>query len=283
MGTACASLGWYGSPGRKGRPSALVGAGLLALTTLLLLPGARAEGYTPLDTETAVLLAPGEVQVELGLAAAEGAHRVLVPEEDASSLVLPRLGLRTGLGRWGEIRVLGDVWTAFDTAADGTVHDAGDWWVRTKVRIGPAAGRVGWAAQAGFKIPVASDDDGIGTDEADVEILGLFTARPGRGRLDANLGVDILGAPTRDNFQQDLLRYGVAYWWRPDDPLSIGGEIVGRSAGDGFPALVMLRAGLRRGFGAWRLDAAVAAGLSDASPDLEIRAGATYRFRRGAP
>jgi hypothetical protein len=256
---------------------------VIALTTILLLPGARAEGYTPLDTETAALLPPGEVRVEVGLAASEGAHRALVPEEDASSLVLPRLGLRTGLGAWGEIRVLGDVWTVFDTPGDGTVHDAGDWWVRTKVRIGPASGRVSWAAQAGLKIPVASDDAGIGTDEADVELLGLFTARPGRGRIDVNLGVDILGAPTRENFQQDLLRYGVAYWWRPGDRLSIGGEIAGRSAGDGFPALVMLRAGLRRGYGAWRLDAAVAAGVSDGAPDLEIRAGATYLFRRGAP
>jgi hypothetical protein len=244
---------------------------------------ALAEGERPLNAERAGVMAAGESQVEMGLEVSAGAHRVLFPDEEGTQLVLPRLGLRTGLGPWGEIRVEGNALVWFDPDGSDPVHDAGDWWIRTKVRLGPADRRLRWAAQAGVKVPVASDEDGLGTDEADVELLGIASFDLGPGRIDANLGVDILGRPESIGSQEDLLRYSAAYWWLPDRPLSVGAEIAGRSGGNFFPAEVMLRAGIRRDLGAWRVDVSAAAGLSSAAPSFELRAGATFRFARGGP
>jgi hypothetical protein len=259
------------------RPS----AALLVLT--LAAPPAGAQGDRPFDAETARLLPPGRVEVDLGAKLAADSHRPLFPSETGTRIVLPELGLRFGLGPWGELRLLGEGLVGFDPAGGEAVRGPGDWWAWTKVRLGPADRRVAWAARLGVKIPVASDAEGMGTDLADVELLAIATVRAGRGRLDLNAGLDLLGAPFRERSQQDLLRGAAALWWPAGGRVRIGGEIAGRQGGDFFPAQAVVRVGARIEHGAWRFDGAVAAGLAEGSPSWEVRAGVTARLDRRRP
>ncbi len=242
--------------------------------------GAQA-GMRPFQVETADLLPAGEVEVNTGIVAAWDTRRALFPETQGNDLRFPVLGLRTGLGSWAELRVEGDLFRRFDPDDGSTVTAAGDWHVGTKLRFGAAGKRQAWAAWLGVKIPVASDNDGLGTNETDVEAKVLWRLSTGKGTLDLNGGVALLGAPFRERAQVDVLTYAAAYRWAVGSHLEVGAEYAGREGGDFFGTLGMLRAGARWQREKWRLDAALGAGLTDASPSVELRLGATFRFQRG--
>lgn len=258
------------------RPAILLLPLLLAHTSL-----APAEGRRPLDAESVRLLPAGAVEVELAAAAAQDDRRTLFPDVEGTALVAPRIGLRAGLGPWGEVRMEADALLRFDPDRGEAAEGAGDWRFAAKLRLGPAAGRVRGAAMLVAKLPVASDDEGLGTDETDLELRGLLGLEAERGRLDLDLGLAILGSPFRERAQEDLAVYAVAWWSALRPRLELGAEVAGRQGGDFFPARSVARVGVRVERGAWRFDAALGAGLSDAAPDLELRGGATYRFRRG--
>jgi hypothetical protein len=239
-------------------------------------------GMRPFHTETAGLLPDGTVEVDGGLTAAWGARRVIFPDEKGDDLRVPTLGLRTGLGSWAELRVEGDLFRRFD-ADDGSTGDgAGDWSVGTKVRFGPSGKRQAWAAWLAVKLPVASDDEGMGTDETDVEARLLWSLSAGPGTLDLNGGVAILGAPFSERSQVDLATFSAAYRFALCDGLDLGIEYAAREGGDAFGTLGMLRVGARYHLTQrWRLDGAMAAGLTDASPSAELLLGASFTFQRG--
>jgi hypothetical protein len=254
---------------------------LLLLVVLCLTRPGAASGRRPFDAESADLLREGEVEVEAGITAAADSRRDLFPAQEGSDLRLPVLGLRTGLGSWAEIRVEGDAYRRFDPDEGDTADGAGDWRVGTKVRLGRNGPRHTWAAWLGVKIPVASDDDGLGTNETDVDARLLYRLHAGRGTFDFNGGIALLGAPYRERSQVDLVTYAAAYRHPVGDDLELGVEIAGREGGDFFHARSALRTGFRWQRQRWRLDGALAAGLADGSPDLELRLGATFRFQRG--
>ena len=248
---------------------------------LLATGTATGTGRRPLDAETAELLPSGAVEVEMGLAGAEDAERPLFPGFKGTALTLPVVGLRTGLGSWGELRVEGDVLRRFDPDEGGTVRGAGDWRVHTKVRVGRHDRRIRWAALFGVKIPVASDNEGLGTNLADIEARALLGLTAGTWHFDLDAGIAILGAPFRERAQVDLAIYAVAARREVGSGWEIVGEIAGREGGDFTPARSVLRLGARARRQVWRFDGALAVGLADASPSAEIRLGATLRLDRG--
>ena len=250
------------------------------LLALLVLP-VRAEGHRPFDAESAWLLGSGSVELEMGAAVGLDAHRVLFPDAAGRSLVVPRLGLRTGLGPWGELRVEGDALFSFDPDEGETKRGAGDWRISTKLRLGPESDSLRWAALVEVKVPVASDEDGLGTDLTDVALRGLMEWRRGRSVLDLDLGLQLVGAPFRERSQQDLLVLAASWRWELRPGLELGAELSGRQGGDFLPARSVVRAGAAFRRGSWRFDGAVGAGLRRGSPGLEVRGGATYRFDRG--
>lgn len=251
----------------------------MALLALAGWPSAHA-GMRPFQVETADLLPAGEVELDAGLSAAWDARRALFPDDRGSDLRAPVLGLRTGLGSWAELRVEGDLYRRFDPDDGSTADGAGDWRFGTKLRFGPSGARQAWAAWLGVKLPVASDNEGLGTNETDVEARVLWRLSAGPGTLDVNGGVALLGAPFRERSQVDLLTYAAAYRFSVGESWEVGAEYAGREGGDFFGALGMLRAGGRWQLEHWRLDAALGAGLTDASPSVELRLGATFRLQR---
>ncbi len=251
----------------------------MALLALAGWPCAHA-GMRPFHVETADLLPAGEVELDAGLSAAWDARRALFPDDQGRDLRAPVLGLRTGLGSWAELRVEGDLYRRFDPDDGSTADGAGDWRFGTKLRFGPSGARQAWAAWLGVKLPVASDNEGLGTNETDVEARVLWRLSAGPGTLDVNGGVVLLGAPFRERSQVDLLTYAAAYRFSVGESVEVGAEYAGREGGDFFGALGMLRAGVRWQLDHWRLDAALGAGLTDASPSAELRLGATFRLQR---
>jgi len=253
----------------------------MILMALAGLPCAQA-GMRPFQVESADLLSDGEVEIDAGITAAWDARRALFPDVEGSDLRAPVLGLRTGLGSWAELRVEGDLYRRFDPDDGSNAAGAGDWRVGTKVRFGRSGARQAWAAWLGVKIPVASDNDGLGTNETDIEAKVLWRLSTGPGTLDVNAGVDLLGAPFRERSQVDLLTYAAAYRFALGGHVELGAEFAGREGGDFFGTLGVLRAGVRWQLEDWRLDAALGAGVTDASPSVELRLGATFRFQRGS-
>jgi len=258
------------------RTLALAAAALLAV--LQAAPAAAAD--PPFETESAALRPAGAVEVDLGGELAAGSARPLFPEEDGTAAVL-RGGVRTGLGSWGEVRALGDLIRRYHPDDGPTVSGAGDWWVGTKVRLGPADRLVSWAAEIEVKLPVAGDQEGLGTDLADVAVQALAGGGHGRHRWDANAGLAIVGAPFRERSQVDLLTYAARYEIDLDDRWKLGGEVAGREGGDFTPARSAVRVGVRAAWRRWELNGSAAVGLAVGSPDLEIRLGARLRFDRG--
>ena len=251
-------------------------AAALVLSATPAVAGAR-----PFDTDSPELLPSGAVEAEIAAEAACGAGRPIFPADDGLDLAVPQLGLRTGLGPWGEIRVDGDLYRRFDPEAGAAVAGAGDWRVGMKVRVGPVRPGLAWAASFRAKIPVASDDDGIGTDLADLDARLHLGGDFGSGRWDIDAGIALLGAPFRERAQVDLLTYSGVFRAHLTHWLDVGGEIAGRSAGDFYPARAIARAGIQARRGRVRLDAAAGIGLARGSPDAELRLGVTLPFARG--
>ncbi|MEM7245938.1 MAG: hypothetical protein AAF533_11385 [Acidobacteriota bacterium] len=62
----------------------------------------------------------------------------------------------------------------------------------------------------GVKVPNASDESGLGTDETDVH-MGIAISHESESHdVRVNLGVSILGDPKAERAQEDLFRFGVA-------------------------------------------------------------------------
>jgi hypothetical protein len=243
---------------------------------------AVAGGERPFDAESPALLPAATVELEVATTLALDTARVLYPEDEGDQMVLPVVGLRAGLGDWGEVRVEADLWQRFES--DGAVSGPGDWTVATKIRLGSSPGRVRLAALARMKIPVASDNDGLGTNLADIDLSAIAGIHTQPVDIDVDLGIAILGAPFRERAQIDLLTYALCVRREVRPGLGAGIEIAGREGGDFFPARSVARGGIRWERAHVRWDTAVGFGLAGGSAGLEVRAGATFQLgRRAAP
>ncbi len=252
----------------------------LAILLLATSIASTSAGIHPFQVETALLLPEGIIELEAGLRAASGARRVIFPLEEGRDLGFPTVGLRAGLGSRAEWRIEGEVLRRFEPDRGASVSGAGDWSVATKIRLGRKNPRWAWAAWFGAKLPVASDNEGLGTNLTDLDFRALLTGHAGKGILDLNGGVAILGAPFRERAQIDLMTYAMAYRIPWTETLEAGFEFAGREGGDFFGALSSLRAGLRWQRPKWRLEGSIAAGLTETSPSTELRLGIAMRFDR---
>lgn len=264
------------TPLRARTPDPVFWAGVL----LVLLSGASvsvaATGERPFDAESPTLLPAGAVEVEAAATGAVATARVLYPEDEGDLVVLPILGVRAGLGPWGEVRVEGDAWQRFRSG--GTATGPGDWTLATKIRFGTAPRPLRFAALARVKVPVASDNEGLGTNLADIDLVAVAGIHTSAVEVDLDLGAAILDAPFRERAQIDVFTYAACLRRKFSPGLEAGIEIAGRGAGDFFPARSVARGGIRWDRRHVRWDAAVGFGLARGSPNLEVRAGATFRF-----
>ena len=99
-----------------------------------------------------------------------------------------------------------------------------------------------------------------------------------------NVGLGILGDPTRGDRQNDVLTYGASFARAVTQAAEFVGEINGRiSTRNGVPppgteTRSVVRFGGRYTIGALRGDAGVLVGITGRDPDFGMTAGFTYVF-----
>jgi hypothetical protein len=103
-------------------------------------------------------------------------------------------------------------------------------------------------------------------------------------RVVTNIGLGILGDPTRGDRQNDVITYGLSFARAVTPAAELVGEINGRldtREGDpppGTESRSMLRFGGRYTVGGWRADAAMLVGVTSNDPSIGVAAGFTYVF-----
>jgi hypothetical protein len=157
--------------------------------------------------------------------------------------------------------------------------------IGTKIRItAETASRPSFGLRFATKLPNASNESGLGLDTTDffASFLGAKTVQS--VRIVGNIGLGILGDPTRGDQQNDVLTYGVSFARALTQKAEIVGEVNGRiSTRSGEPppgteSRGIARIGTRYTIGTWRADAAVLFGLTSRDPSFGFAAGFTYVF-----
>ena len=210
----------------------------------------------------------------------------------------PLIGLSLGIGSIGEVQVDGGLYnhlsiTDRQTAplSDMLVIDGDstssveDLVIGTKVKIlSEGAKRPSFALRTATKLPMASNEKGLGLDTLDF-YSSLLVAKTIRSvRVVGNIGLGILSDPTRGDGQNDVLTYGWSFARAITQRSEIVGEMNGRlDTREGEPppgteSRSMLRFGGRYTVGSFRADAALLFGVTSYDPTFGFSTGFTYVF-----
>jgi hypothetical protein len=271
----------------------------LALVTLLV---ALACGTSPafaqqrpLVTEDPEPIGAGRILIEGGLLHLRGVEYPIFGLQ-GNRTHLPILGVSFGLGSIVELQVDGGISLfsvtsrrpgplgfALNVAGD-SVTQADDLVVATKIRlVEETVSRPGLGVRVATKLPVASNESGLGTDMTDVSFSLLIGKTIESLRIVGNVGVAIVGDPTLLNSQNDPLVYGISLARAVVGGLEIVGELEGRwlaSEPDapGAENRAALRGGVRQTWRTVRADAAMIVGLTKHEPSWGFTAGLTWTF-----
>ncbi|UCF81358.1 MAG: transporter [Acidobacteriota bacterium] len=269
--------------------------GALLLCLAAALPAAAQESRAadetplPLTTERAPTIPRGAAVLE-AYAEYLDTHAVPFVSPEGSLLRAPVVSLRYGAADNVEFQVEGaaQVW-GFADEDDEKVedeHEVGDFTLWTKwLALKEKKKRPAVALRWGVKLPNASDESGLGTDETDVFGSVVVSKRLGKKTgLDANLGVAILGDPTEARRQNDVLTYGASLTRIMSKNTALLMEVAGTSGKGHAPPRSVARLGFK-----WfpyrsrfHFFAAGLAGLTSRSPDWGALVGAGRAFHRKA-
>lgn len=296
-GAASGSSAARGAQG-AGRPvrRALLMALLASLGIGWGAPAARAQ-QRPLTTEDPEVIGAGRLLVEGGFD--YQAEQTYPASGLTGNLVrLPLVGVSIGLSSIAELQIDGGFWNrlritgrseaplADMLTVDGDeTSSTEDLVIATKIRLaGETAGRPAIGVRLATRLPNASNESGLGLDTTDFLASVLVAKTVESVRVVGNLGLGILGDPTRGDNQNDVLTYGVSVARAFTDRAEFVGEINGRidtATGDpppGTESRGLIRLGARYTIGAGRVDAALIVGLTSRDPDWGFAAGYTHVF-----
>lgn len=251
----------------------------------------------PLVTEDPETVGAGQVLVEAGI---DYTRDAVYPVSglEGHLLRVPLVGVSIGISSIAELQFDGGVYNQlsierrFAAPLDGLVTADGDMTssvedlvVGTKVRLmSEGASRPGIALRFATELPNASNESGLGLDTTDFYAALLVARTVESVRIVTNIGVGILGDPTRGDRQNDVLTYGVSF----ARAVSQAGEVVGEINGHvntrsgtpppGTDTRGTLRFGTRYTVGSVRADAAMLVGLTTRDAGFGFAAGMTYVF-----
>jgi hypothetical protein len=270
---------------------------LLASAALLLFPLSAFAQQRPLVTEDPETIGAGRVLVEAGFDYGRG---VSYPASglEGNLLRIPLVGVSVGVSSIAEVQIDGGLFNRLAiternvaplsdmvTATGDTTSSVEDWSIGMKIRLlseGPT--RPAFGFRFATKLPNASNESGLGLDTTDffASVLGAKTVQS--IRFVANVGLGILGDPTRGDSQNDVLTYGFSMARALTQAAEVVGEINGHiDTREGAPppgtgSRGQVRLGTRYTIGGWRGDAAVIVGVSSRDPGIGFAAGFTYVF-----
>jgi hypothetical protein len=270
---------------------------ILSLTACVLLHASAFAQQRPLVTEDPETIGAGRLLVEAGF---DYGRSIDYPASglEGHLLRLPLFGVSVGISSIAEIQIDGGLHnrltiTARDvaplsdmvTATGDSTSSVEDLVIGTKVRIVPeTASRPAFGLRFATKLPNASNESGLGLDTTDffASVLGAKTVQS--VRVVGNVGLGILGDPTRGDRQNDVLTYGVSFARALTQAFEVVGEVNGHiSTRSGTPppgteSRGTARLGTRYTIGSWRGDAALLFGTTSRDPSIGIAAGFTYVF-----
>lgn len=269
----------------------------LLAALLALLPSIAAAQQRPLVTEDPETIGAGRVLVEAGFDYGRG---VFYPASglEGNLLRVPLIGLSVGVSSIAEVQIDGGFYnrlaitdrqpaplSSMLTATGDSTSDVEDLSIGMKIRVAAeTASRPALGVRFATKLPNASNESGLGLDTTDffASIVGAKTVE--RVRVVGNIGVGILGDPTRGDRQNDVLTYGFSLARAVTQPAEVVAEVNGQldtRAGappPGTGSRGQVRLGGRYTIGSWRADAAVLVGISSRDPGVGFTAGFTYVF-----
>jgi len=268
------------------------------MIAVLLLPAAAFGQQRPLVTEDPETVGEGRVLVEAGF---DYGRDVSYPASGLEGHLLraPLIGFSVGLSSIAELQIDGGLRNTLSitgrdplaalagmvTATGDSTSSVEDLVIATKIRIvSETDTRPSFGIRLATKLPNASNESGLGLDTTDffATVLGAKTVQS--VRVVGNVGVGILGDPTRGDRQNDVLTYGLSFARALTDAAEVVGEVNGRldtRAGDpppGTESRGIARFGGRYTIGSWRADAALLFGVTSRDPGIGFGAGVTYVF-----
>jgi hypothetical protein len=270
---------------------------LLVFAATVLLPLSVSAQQRPLVTEDPETIGTGRVLAELGF---DYGRDVAYPASglEGNLLRVPLIGVSVGVSSIAEMQIDGGLYnrlaitdrnpaalSGMVTATGDTSSSVEDWSIGMKIRLaGETASRPAFGFRFATKLPNASNESGLGLDTTDffASLLGAKTVQS--IRVVGNVGLGILGDPTRGDRQNDVLTYGFSLARALTQAAEVVGEINGQiDTREGAPppgtgSRGQIRVGARYTVGGWRGDVAVLLGITARDPSVGVAAGFTYVF-----
>ena len=269
----------------------------IALVLVFLWAAPAFAQQRPLLTEDPETVGENRVLVEAGF---DYARDVEYPASGLEGHLrrLPLIGISIGIGRIGEVQIDGGLFNHLSitdrtpaplshmlTAAGDSTSSIEDLVIGTKVRlISEGASRPSFALRSATRLPNASNESGLGLDTLDFYSSLLVAKTVQSVRVVGNIGLGILGDPTRGDRQNDVITYGLSFARAVTPRAEVVGEVNGRKdTRDGDPppgteSRSMVRFGGRYTVGSWRADGAIMFGATSNDPTFGVGAGVTYVF-----
>ena len=251
----------------------------------------------PLQTEDPETIGAGRILIEAGL---DYKRDVYLPVSGlrGNLFAVPALGVSLGVSSIAEIQMQigGYQQMAITDRAmtapfanllllDGnTTDDLEDMHIGAKVRlVSEGARRPSIASRFSTRLPNAGNESGLGKDMQDFETSILFAKTVQSVRVVGNVGLLMLGNPTRPAAQDDLLFYNLSVARAISPAAEIVGEFVGRAnfaktTTLGAEDRGLLRFGARYTHAGARLDGGILLGLTPRDPEIGLTAGFTWVF-----
>jgi hypothetical protein len=270
---------------------------VLVSAALVLLPLSASAQQRPLVTEDPETIGAGRILTEFGF---DYGRDITYQASglEGNLLRLPLVGVSVGVSSIAEVQIDGGLYNRLAitartvaplsdmlTATGNTTSSVEDWSIGMKVRLAAeTASRPAFGFRFATKLPNASNESGLGLDTTDffASVLGAKTVQS--IRVVGNLGLGILGDPTRGDRQNDVVTYGFSLARALTQAAEVVGEINGQiDTREGAPppgtgSRGQIRVGARYTVGGWRGDVAVLLGVTARDPSVGLAAGFTYVF-----
>jgi hypothetical protein len=272
----------------------------LVLAAMLFAAAPAAAQQRPLVTEDPEVIGAGLVLLEGGF---DYSRDILFPASGLQGNLLraPTLGVSIGISSIAEVQLDGGLYNRLTITNRGVgpaplagqLNFTGDKTsaiedlvIATKIRLaGETAGRPAFGLRFATKLPNASNESGLGLDTTDFHVQALVGKTVRSIRIVGNVGLGILGDPTRGDNQNDVLLYGLSVARAVREGIEVVGELNGRAstrsgeAPVGTESRAMMRVGGRITRGTVRIDAGLLLGVTSRDPGYGFTAGATYVFK----
>jgi hypothetical protein len=270
---------------------------LLIAALICTAPAAAFAQQRPLVTEDPETVGAGRVLVEGGLDYASDAE-FPVSGLKGTLLRFPLVGVSVGVSSIAEIQIDGGLYNRLSiaqrrpaplssmvTATGDSTSSVEDIVIGTKLRLAPeGVSRPSIGFRFATRLPNASNESGLGLDTTDFFASVLLAKTVQSVRIVGNVGLGILGDPTRGDRQNDVLTYGLSFARAVTEAAEVVGEINGRadmrngSPPPGTESRSVVRFGTRYTLGSLRADAAILFGVTSDDPGFGVAAGFTYVF-----